>query len=141
MRKSSIPARPLRRVAPLTVALVLVGICTAGAQLPSTVAVDPKATYLRTQGDPGAVATVPIDLSGLGISGGDSLVLTREGDFTFGTIPTDTSTAMIGDSASNVLLSTGTNRVQDALEAGIDTITVPTLVDNLLGSNGTGVVK
>ena len=53
------------------------------AQCQTTIAIDPKATYLLTHNDPAAVSAVPIPLTSLGISAGDSITIQTKGDFSF----------------------------------------------------------
>jgi hypothetical protein len=107
---------------------VLVGIpATAGAS-PIVIPIDPFATYLHINGDT-AADTVPIDLAAIGISPGDTLRLERLGDWEAGGGCTfDACTGLAGVfSASTVLLpASQVNRVQDAIDAGSEIVTVPT---------------
>ena len=60
------------------------------------ISLDPRATYLRTNQDAGALNATPIDLSTLIIVPGDGLRLERLGDFDCGGPCVDDRTGMIG---------------------------------------------
>src|SRR5215472_1633203 len=49
----------------------------------SPAAIDPKATYLLTRDDPGAVPALIIPLASLGIRAGDTITIQTQGDFSF----------------------------------------------------------
>ena len=89
------------------------------------ISIDPRATYLRTNLDAGALAATPIDLNKLSIVPGDWLRLERLGDFDCGGPCVDDRTGMIGVfSGSTTLLSADQpHRVPDAIEAGQDFVT------------------
>ena len=89
------------------------------------ISIDPRATYLRTNLDAGALAATPIDLNKLSIVPGDWLRLERLGDFDCGGPCVDDRTGMIGVfSGSSTLLSADQpHRVPDAIEAGQDLVT------------------
>ena len=94
-----------------------------------TFSIDSRATFLRTSEDPLALNSVPIELSSLGISGGDLIRLEQLGDVSYWSNPIrDYLTNMIGVfSASDVLLPAYLqNRVQDAIDSGEDVFTLPT---------------
>jgi hypothetical protein len=105
----------------------------------SIVPVLPDATYLHistadTQPPPlfpalgPAQDTQPIDLWALGYRPGDTIQLTRQGEFRFSVHSLGFSTLMIGVfSASPTLLGPSVlNRVADAIEAGDDFTSMPT---------------
>jgi hypothetical protein len=96
--------------------------------LPVSVSVDPRDTYLRIDVGDTAGDAVPIHLPALGIHPGDIVQLRRLGDWVGVTSGPDTDTAMVGIfSASDVLLGQNTlNRVQDAIDAGAEHVTLPT---------------
>lgn len=104
-------------------------LLTTGPVHAITIGINPSLTFLRTSRDP-AGPSIPIELASLGLSAGDIIRLEQLGDFApHGTGPADdTATSMIGVfSASATLLGSSTlNRVQDALDAGVDVVTVPT---------------
>jgi len=111
---------------------VLAGLFSVTEQATATIiSINPKATYLHTFNDVGALDTIPIELVSLGLSGGQFIRLQRLGDFDGGP-GGDTVTAMIGVfSANNVLLASNLlNRVQDAIDAGVDYATVPTFLNS-----------
>jgi hypothetical protein len=95
--------------------------------------INPRATYLLTHDDPGALPAVSIDLAALGLQPGDEVVLQTNGDFCL-SIYQDCATSegehpMIGAfSGSSTLLSSDVlNRVADAIAAGTPIVTYPTL--------------
>jgi hypothetical protein len=92
------------------------------------IAIDPRATYLRTNLDAGALPATAIGLSTLSIVPGNILRLELVGDFDCGGPCVDDRIAMIGMfSASSTLLSPNQpDRVPDAIEAGQDFATSPT---------------
>lgn len=100
-----------------------------GSASADTISVDPAATFLLTNLDPGASSTVPIDLVALGYNAGDLIRLEQLGNFSY-TIygGLDTGTALIGlFSSSSVLLSgNNLNRVPGVIDAGANVITQPT---------------
>ena len=85
------------------------------------VSVDPKATFIRTNDDPGALNMVPIDLAANGINPGDVLLLERLGDYSFDVLSNpprpDDVTNMIGlfSSSSTLLESNVLDRVPGSL--------------------------
>jgi len=91
---------------------------------------DPQATYLRTNNDPGAKSAFPFDLGALGISPGDLLTLERVGDYRYrgGIADGDTATATIGVFSGSATLLGGANpnRVPGAIDAGTDVFSLPT---------------
>lgn len=106
---------------------VVCGLATAGIY-----SIDPRATYLITSQDsaPNAKAFLLADMS---LAPGDFIRLQQSGDFKPGTIYTDASKGMIGVfSSSNVLLPSNLlNRVQDAIDAGVDATTSVTFYGSL----------
>jgi hypothetical protein len=101
----------------------------SGLAVAELFSINPREAYLRTNQD-SAYNAVPFALSDLSLFPGDYIRLQRFGDYRPGTASYhhDTSTAMIAVfSGSNILLSSGNlNRVQDAIDAGIDYSTGPT---------------
>lgn len=61
--------------------LLLADLSAALAQ--TTIPLDPRATYLRTNEDPQALNAVPLSLDALGIRAGDSISLRVLGDFSY----------------------------------------------------------
>lgn len=121
-------------------ALLTLGTFATAQAASFTFSINPKATFLRTNNDPQAVESVPIDLASLGISGGDIISLEQLGDFSTGNgsekpYPNwDYWSVMIGVfSASDILLpSYLQNRVQDAINAGEDVFTADARTPSLL---------
>lgn len=113
-------------------ALVAGTLCPGAPVHAATLSIDPSRTFLRTNND-AASSSIPIALGSLGFSGGDLIVIERLGDFKAGAAFTDTVATMIGVfSASSILLNSATlRRVQDARDAGVDFITLPTAVGSL----------
>jgi predicted ribosomally synthesized peptide with SipW-like signal peptide len=92
-------------------------------------AIDPKATYLRTNNDPGAGDTIPIDLGANGLTPGDSIRIEVLGEYTK---PTTSTTTLAVFSASDTLLdSSQLNRVADAIDTGADATTAATFYGGL----------
>jgi len=96
------------------------------------VSLDPRATFLRTNDDPGALDTVPINLSGLSfaVSPGDFLHLQVLGDWRAGQnqdfADTDKNTIGLFSSSNILLASSSVNRVPGAIDAGTHFVTFPT---------------
>jgi hypothetical protein len=86
------------------------------------ISIDPRATYLRTNLDSGALAATHIDLNTPSVLPGDGLRLERLGDFDCGGPCVDDRTAMIGvfSGRSTLLSAEQLHRVPDAIEAGQD---------------------
>jgi len=98
------------------------------------VAINPRATYLRTNQDNGSLDAVPIVLADLGLGSGERVRLTRLGGFSYiAGGQDDAGDTMVGVfSASAVLLPANQQiRVQDAIEAGADWVSSPTYHGNL----------
>src|SRR5207245_833943 len=80
------------------------GLAMAQAQS-TTVSINPRATYLRTNND-NALDAVPINLAALGIQPGDLIALEELGDWSFAISSPETATSLGGVfSSSNVLLA------------------------------------
>lgn len=96
--------------------------------------VDPRATYLRVNTD-NALNAAPIDLFAIGITPGDTISLTRLGDYARGNPPFDSDIYMDLSgvfSSSNVLGPAGDlHRVTGAIDAGTDLFTPPTFSGSL----------
>ena len=83
--------------------------------------INPKATYLRTNGDASALNATAINLTALGIAAGDILVIEQTGDFDpdGAGAATDSATGMAGVFSTSVTLtaSANLNRVSGAVAA------------------------
>jgi hypothetical protein len=101
---------------------------TAIAQ--TTVSVDPRATYLRQNGENTTFSTVPVALSSLGASPGNLLQIRQIGVANTGT---GTTRAMCGlfSSSSTILGNSNTNRVPGAIAAGTPYISGNTFFGNI----------
>lgn len=115
----------------LTISAVLA--CGTAWALPVSFSVDPRATFLHTNSDPGAASPLIVDLTALGIAAGQTIQIESLGDFRQASAAPDTVTVMIGVfSATNTLGSAtadgpaNVKRVTGAIEAGPDVVTVPT---------------
>jgi hypothetical protein len=110
----------------------LTGLTLALGAEPTTVAVDPRRTYLRINNDT-ALDAVRIDLVALGIVPGNLIRLERLGTWDCGGPCADTVTTMSGVfSASNTLLPANQpHRVPGAIEAGANFVTGPTFFGSL----------
>jgi uncharacterized repeat protein (TIGR03803 family) len=102
--------------------LIFCAVYASLARAQTTIPIDPRATYLRTNDDPQALDAVPISLDALGIAPGNAITLKALGDFTYwyeyeGGLPEDPNwLAAFVFSSSNVLLpSSNLNRVPGAL--------------------------
>jgi sugar lactone lactonase YvrE len=131
-----VSATPLTRMLSTTPGVFLGIVCLLLAPAASAVVVllDPADTYLRVDtGIDSAGDTTPIDLSALGIGAGDTVRLTRVGDFVGVSGGPDNSTAQaaVFSSSATLLSQTVVNRVQDAIDAGTDYATAPTFPNNL----------
>lgn len=107
----------------------------ASASHADTFSVGPKATYLRTGSTDTPSTPVIIDLSALSfnVAPGDTLHLQPLGAFVQSPGFTDTNSQMCGVfSSTNVITAqTNLNRVTDAIDAGVDFTSVPTLSGSL----------
>ena len=117
-------------------AVLALGTANTAQAANFTFSINPKATFLRTNQDPEALNTTPIELKTLGISGGDVIRIEQIGDISYYNKPAliwDGITNMIGVfSASDVLLpSYIQNRVPDAIDAGEDVFVIPTYYGSL----------
>jgi hypothetical protein len=99
----------------------------------TTIGIDTRRTYLRTGSDPGALAAVPLELAGLGLTAGDTVTLKRLGGFDCGPPCIDDRGGMVAVfSSSNTLLASNLlRRVPGAIEAGVDFVTAPTNIGAL----------
>ncbi|MHB8743537.1 MAG: VPLPA-CTERM sorting domain-containing protein [Sulfuricaulis sp.] len=119
------------------------------AQSATTVSVDPKATFLETSGETDP-SSIPVSLSGLGLTSGDAILLAEQGSFNF---CCGQSTAMIAlfSSSSSILDGSNLNRVPGAIGfpgSGVSTVTYFGNINNSItqdffvnpaGSGGTTV--
>jgi hypothetical protein len=99
------------------------------------VSLDPRGTYLRVSGE-SPPAAAPVDLLALGIQPGDTITLTRVGDFQRGgDAPFDEDvfldTTAVFSASSMLGPASDLHRVVGALAAGADFMTVPTFVGEL----------
>jgi hypothetical protein len=69
-----------RFVSTLVVVAFFLGVVPASV---CEVTIDPKASYVLTNEDPGAIPAVPISLTSLGIGPGDTIQIQTQGDFSF----------------------------------------------------------
>lgn len=84
--------------------------------------VDPRSAFLRSEGDNAQMPLI-IDLNSLGALPGDSLLLTRLGDFTaYSGSPPITSMPGVFSTSNDILDTSQLNRVTGALDAGNDYI-------------------
>jgi len=116
------------------IATLLLGLLAWGIEAQATtIGIDSRRTYLRTNSDPGALAAVPIELVGLGLTAGDTVSLARLGAYDCGSPCIDDRVGMIAlFSSSNTLLSSSQlHRVPGALDAGGDVVTAPTNIGGL----------
>ena len=99
----------------------------------TTIGIDSRRTYLRTNSDPGALAAVPMELIGLGLTAGDTVSLTRLGAYDCGSPCIDDRVGMIAVfSSSNILLASNQlHRVPGAIDAGVDIVTAVTNIGGL----------
>ncbi len=101
---------------------LLVTSCAFGAagQLPTEIYINPTASYLLVNNDPGATDATPIDLAPLGIYPGDLVGLTAQGSFFFTHQSTNPVDGMSGvfSSSSTLLASNVLFRVPGAIASG-----------------------
>jgi hypothetical protein len=98
-------------------------------QAQELIPVDPQATYLHTNADPGALSAVGIDLSALGLQPGDPIRLERLGGFApGGGFPDQQSLVGVFSSTDVLLSSTDPHRVPGAIDTGTEVVTLPTFV-------------
>jgi hypothetical protein len=98
------------------------------------VSVGPRATFLRVQADPLAMAPQIVDLSALGITPGRTVRLVSNGNYSFNGAPPEAGTAMIGvfASSSEVLSGGSLNRIPGAIaSAGTPIVTATTFSGGL----------
>jgi hypothetical protein len=98
------------------------------------VSVGPRATFLRVQADPLAMAPQIVDLSALGITPGRTVRLVSNGNYSFNGAPPEAGTAMIGvfASSSEVLSGGSLNRIPGAIaSAGTPIVTANTFSGGL----------
>ena len=90
----------------------------------ATIKINPKATYLHTNNDAGAINSIPIELSSIGLAAGDTILLEHLGDYSQGP-NADIVTSMLAVFSSSATLTSATNlhRVSGAIDAGVDAIT------------------
>lgn len=110
----------------------LAGVVSTARALPVDISLDPTASYLHTDVDPAALDAPAIDLAALGIVAGDSIRLTRLGDYAVSIGGGDTVRWLLGVFSTSATLLGGDapHRVPGAIEAG------PDLGTGLTFSNG-----
>ena len=107
----------------LTFVVLLSALATETVSAGVVIPLDPRATYLRTNNDPGSLDATPIDLAALGILPGDLIYLERLGDYSFDVlgppIRPDDVTNLVGvfSSTSDLLSSDSLHRVPGAMPA------------------------
>ncbi len=88
---------------------------------------DPKASFLHTCDDPGALNTAPVDLAAHGILPGDWILIDQIGSYDGGGGWHDlTNMHGVFSSSSTLLAGDQLNRVPGAIDAGEDIVTIPT---------------
>jgi hypothetical protein len=119
--------RRCRSAQALWLAAALGAAGVVGQALATTsLSLDPRRTYLRTNND-ASLPAVPLSLAARGIVPGDRIELARQGDFDNGPGGDTFTTLTAVFSASDVLLpSDQLHRVPDALDAGVDLVSAPT---------------
>lgn len=97
----------------------------------TTIKINPKATFLHTNNDLGAINAIPIDLNSVGLSAGDTILLEQLGNFSIGP-SADTYKNTIGVFSSSPTLAAASNlhRVPGAIDTGIDVVTGNTYFGN-----------
>lgn len=123
---------PRRFFVSATLALTLVAPLAARADF--SFSLDPRATYLRVNND-AALDAVPIDLLSIGVDPGDTIVISRLGDYVRGAAPfnIDEWLDMAGVFSSSAILGPAgdLNRVVGAIDTGTDFFTSPTFSGGL----------
>jgi hypothetical protein len=114
-----------------TTTFILSTICNA--QLPYSSDLDPRDTFLRTNNDPGSLDSAPIELTALGLLPGDTIRITRFGDFSYSNANTDDAKTLMGVFSGSSILQPSfmQNRIQDAIDVGPDVFTFNTLQGGL----------
>ena len=111
----------------------LLGLSVSGnlSYAAMTFKINPKATYLHTNNDPGAINAIPIDLNSLDLSAGDTILLEQLGNFSIGP-SADTYKNTIGVFSNSPTLAAASNlhRVPGAIDTGIDVVTGNTYFGN-----------
>lgn len=125
------PAYVARAFGIATFFVVLAGVVSTARAMPVDISVDPMATYLHTDEDVSALDAPVIDLNALGIFAGDSIRLTRLGDYAVSLGGNDTVRWMLGvfSTGSALLGGDEPHRVPGAIEAGPDLGTGPTFMN------------
>jgi len=101
----------------LAAAIAILGIINVAfaSPLPTTIPIaDPKATFLETYSDGGATTTSPISLSGLGLTSGQTILLTEQGSFNYCCGQTTGMIALFS-SSNTILDGSNLNRVPGAI--------------------------
>ncbi len=127
--------KPTRLVALGSTCMVAAGALGSGAAIAelTTLTLNPKATYFRTNSDNGALQAVPIELGPLGIAPGDILRLTRLGDYRPRPGVADASRTQVGvfSSSTTLLAANVEHRVPGAIAAGEPFVTANTFFGGL----------
>ncbi len=139
MRRSTTAmlSQPIRHhLLPAAVALALAAGAPGSARGDLIFSLDPRGAYVRVNGESPPDA-VPIDLLALGINPGDTIMITRLGDYQRGnSAPFDEDifldTTAVFSSSATLGPASDLNRVVGAIGAGLDFVTVPTFVGALL---------
>ena len=95
----------------------------------STRKIDPRATYLRVNADPEALAASALDLRELNLLPGDTIRLRRLGGFRYDPPSSAELRTMVGvfSSSPTLLGPSSLHRVPAAVAAGLAYLTIPTL--------------
>ena len=125
----------------LVVIMMTTTVCLGGtvvppveAASPVAVAVNPKATYLRTDPtDAAAMNAVPIDLGALGFLPGMTIQLSVIGEYRAAAADTDRRSELVAvfSNGPTLLARNQSNRVPGALETGFDVKTLVTFPGRL----------
>ncbi len=100
--------------------LAMVGLSCAAADA-AIISLNPKATYLRKYSGDGAPNATAYALADYGIAAGDTIKLTRLGDFQGASTGTDTRVDLVAvfSGSTTLLAANVTDRVADAIDAGM----------------------
>lgn len=94
---------------------------------------DPKSTFLRASNNDSPLPPLIVDLASINIVPGDILALQGSGDFAYQSRDPENGISLIGafSSSSNITDKNSLNRISDAIDAGIDTLSPNTFFSNL----------
>ena len=118
----------------LILATGVVATLAFGSAGAAVIPVDSTATYLRTNDDPGATDSIPIELASLSLAAGDTIRLQVLGDYSFelGNTPDEvTRLIAVFSSSVSMLSSENLDRVPGAIDSGADVETSNTFFGDL----------